>query len=189
MDGEDSNWLLDHPAESFSYRERRMAEHIVERIFAREPSARVLVWVGHGHGQKGTRLKMMAQYLWELTGEEPFSAYQLTGDGRRPGVDVLIRHPLPAYRHGRPDWLRTATACALAGTVDPPGTYLVQLHLATEGPSSTPLDQLLTDTDGVFELLAPVGDYLVRLWSPNEQLVHTQLIAVRGPVAGLRLEG
>jgi hypothetical protein len=110
MDTEDAAWLVAHPKEMFSYRERRMAEHIVERIFAREPSARVLVWVGHGHAQKGTRLKMMAQYLWELAGDEPFSACQLTGAGRRPGVDVLIRHPPPTYTRGRPDWLRTATA-------------------------------------------------------------------------------
>jgi hypothetical protein len=63
-------------------------------------------------------------------------------------VDVLIRHPLPAYTHGSPDWLRTATTCPLAGIVDPPGAYLVQLHLATEGPSSTPLDQVLTGRTG-----------------------------------------
>ena len=189
MDTQDSAWLLAHPQEQFSYRERRMAEHIIERIFAREPSARVLVWVGHGHGQKGTRLKMMAQYLWELTGDEPFSTYQLTGDGRRPGVDVLIRHPPPTYISGRPDWLRTPTACPLAGTVDPSGAYLVQLHIASEGPGSTPLDQVLTDAGGAFELLAPPGDYLLRLWAPNEQLVHTRPISLRGPIADLRLTG
>jgi hypothetical protein len=84
MDTEDATWLLAHPEEVFGHRERRMAEHIVERIFARDPSARVLVWVGHGHGQRGTRLKMMAQYLWELTGEEPFSATSSAVPGGDP---------------------------------------------------------------------------------------------------------
>jgi len=187
MDSEDTAWLLAHPEEQFSYRERRMAEHVVERIFAREPSARVLIWVGHGHERKGTRLKMMAQYLWELTGEEPFSACQVTGQGQRPGVDVLIRHPEPSYRYRRPDWLRTSTSCSLTGAVDPPDAYLVQLHPATEGPTSTPVDQVLTHLDGAFELLAPTGDYLLRLWAPDEQLVRSRPIAVRGPMTGLRL--
>ncbi len=78
MDADDAVWMQTHPDEAFAYRERRMAEHIVGRILEREPAAGALVWVGHGHGQKGTPLKMMAQYLWELAGEEPFSAYQLT---------------------------------------------------------------------------------------------------------------
>src|SRR5262249_1310095 len=153
-----------------------------------EPLARVLVWVGHQHGQKGLQPKTMAQYLWELTGEEPFSAYQLTGTGNRHGVDVLIRHPPPTYTRGRPNWLRTATAGSIAATIDPPGRDLVQLHLASEGPTSTPLDQFLTEPDGAFELLAPAGDYLLRLWSPDEHLVYTGPLTVHGQMAELRLD-
>jgi hypothetical protein len=131
----------------------------------------------------------VAQYLWELTDEEPFSAYPLTGAGRRPGVDVLIRHPPPVYMRGRLDWLRTTSSCSLRGSVDPPGAYLVQLHPATEGDTSTPLDQRLTDAEGEFELLAPPGDYLLRLWAPDERLAAARSIAVHGPRADLGLRG
>jgi hypothetical protein len=44
------DWLQAHPDEMFSCRKRRMDEHISERVLALEPSARVLVWVGHDHG-------------------------------------------------------------------------------------------------------------------------------------------
>ena len=48
------------------------------------------------------------------------------------------------------------------GTIAPPMSYLVQLHLAREGPAGTPVDQYLTGEDGAFELLAPPGEYLLR---------------------------
>jgi len=50
-------------------------------------------------------------------------------------------------------------------------SYLVQLHLAREGPAGTPVDQYLTGEDGAFELLAPPGEYLLRWWSSDEQVV------------------
>jgi hypothetical protein len=191
LDREDSAWLQAHPeADLFIERERRMAEHITERILRPEPAARVLVWVGHGHGQKGTPVKMMAQYLWELAGEEPYAVYQLTGPGNRPGVDLLIRHPQPSYTRQRPDWLRQADRHAIAGRIQPPGACLVQLHLAAEGAAGTPVDQLLTDADGGFELLVPAGDYLLRLWSAtDERLTHTRPLTVNGSIADLRLPG
>jgi len=191
LDLADSAWLQAHPeADLFVERERRMAEHIVERILRPEPTARVLVWVGHGHGQKGTPIKMMADYLWELAAEEPYSTYQLTGPGSRPGVDLLIRHPRPTYTHQRPDWLRQADRHAVAGQVEPSGACLVQLHLAAEGAAGTPVDQLLTDADGRFELLVPAGDYLLRLWSAaDERLILSRPLTINGSLADLRLPG
>jgi uncharacterized iron-regulated protein len=63
MDEADLAWMQEHPDESGEYRERRMAEHIIERILQKEPAARVLIWVGYGHAYKSRpsgRLKMMA---------------------------------------------------------------------------------------------------------------------------------
>jgi hypothetical protein len=187
MDGDDFEWVQAHPDELVTYRERRMAEHIVERILQPEPTARVLVWVGHGHGQKGSRFKMMAQHLWDLVGDEPFSAYQLTGDGRRPGVDALVRHPMPTYENGRPDWLRQDGRVSVTGSVSAPGTHLVQLLLASEGGRGTPVDQTATRREGKFELLVPPDEYLLRFWGPDEQLVDSRLLRVTTTQVGLQL--
>ena len=89
----------------------------------------------------------MALHLWEMTGDEPFCAYQLTSGGNRPGVDLLIRHPEPHYARGRPDWL-CVDRHSVQGWIDPRAACLVQLQPAAEGPSSTPTDQLLTDAPG-----------------------------------------
>ncbi len=63
MDEADLLWMEEHPDESGEYRERRMAEHLIERILQKEPAARVLIWVGYGHTYKHCPpglLKMMA---------------------------------------------------------------------------------------------------------------------------------
>jgi uncharacterized iron-regulated protein len=95
MDEADDAWMEEHPDDSGQYRERRMAEHIIERILQKEPAARVLIWVGYGHAYKYTPpdgLKRMAAWLWELSGEEPFSCYQQTGGLPQRWVDLVIRH-------------------------------------------------------------------------------------------------
>ncbi len=73
MDEADFTWMEEPPDESAEYRERRMAQHIIERILQQEPRARVLIWVGYGHAYKYTPpdgLKRMAAWLWELAGED-----------------------------------------------------------------------------------------------------------------------
>ncbi len=44
MDEADGAWMQEHPDESGEFRERRTAEHIIERILQQEPAARVLIW-------------------------------------------------------------------------------------------------------------------------------------------------
>jgi hypothetical protein len=188
VDGGDLRWMQTHPQDAMAFRERRMAEHIVDRILAPYPDARVLVWVGHGHAQKlDMGVKMMALHLWDMGGDEPFSAYQLTGAGSRPGIDLLIRHPVPTYLRGRPDWLRRGRH-AVRGVVQSPGACLVQLQPAAEGSSSTPTDQLLTEDDGRFELLVPPDDYLLRVWTGAGQVSTPRPLAVTGDLDGLRVE-
>ena len=185
LDAEDATWAQSHPENVMAFRERRMAEHLVDRILGPEPAARAVVWVGYGHAQKiDLGLKMMALHLWEITGEEPFCAYQLSSEGSRPGVDVVIRHPPPRYEHGRPDWLRV-DGHSVCGVLEPPGECLVQLLPSTEGPASTPTDQLLTEADGAFELLVPEGDYLLRVWRGEGRPGTTEHLAVTRPIEGL----
>ncbi len=193
MDEADHAWMEEHPDDSGEYRERRMAEHIIERILQKKPAARVLIWVGYGHAYKCRPpggLKMMAAWLWELSGEEPFSCYQQTGGLPQPWVDLVIRHPEPTYRNGRPAWLRTPDRCVVQGRIVPPASSLVQLHLTQEGPVGTPVDHYLTDEDGAFELLAPKGAYLLRWWSPDERVIgerpvtlHTERCEIDLPLA------
>lgn len=63
MDEAGLAWMLPHPDKSGEYRERRMAEHIIERVLQKEAATRVLIWVGYGHAYKPRppgQLKMMA---------------------------------------------------------------------------------------------------------------------------------
>ncbi len=120
---------------------------------------------------KTSRGNPKAAWLWELVGEEPFSCYQQTGGLPQCWVDLVIRHPEPTYRNGRPAWLRTPDRCVVQGRIVPPASTLVQLHLTQEGSAGTPIDQYLTEEDGAFELLAPKGTYLLRWWSPDERVI------------------
>jgi hypothetical protein len=98
MDANNGERLLDHPGD-MQLRERRMAEHIAERVLHPEPAARVLIWVGHQHGQKIERgLKMMAMHLWEITAEEP--VLRISDDWCRQRRDTTLRHAC-GYRPGR----------------------------------------------------------------------------------------
>jgi hypothetical protein len=110
----------------------------------------------------------------------------LTGAGRRPGVDLLIRHPEPRYEQERPDWLRV-NRYSVQVVVEPQGEYLVQLQPAAEGPTSTPADQLLTGADGQFELLVPEGDYILRLWRREVEVGEPCHITVTRSVEDLRI--
>ena len=64
---------------------------------------------------KTSRGNPKAAWLWELVGEEPFSCYQQTGGLPQCWVDLVIRHPEPTYRNGRPAWLRTPDCCVVQG--------------------------------------------------------------------------
>ena len=190
MDAEDMAWMQAHPNEAMAFRERRMAEHIVERILEPHPTSTALVWVGYGHAYKrtpkGFPAQMMAQHLWQLSGDEPFSAYQLSprpaGGSWRPGgeVDMVIQHSRPSYERGRTDWLRKSDRTSLRGSVEPAGEYLVQIHLMSEGVEGTPIDQLLTRQDGAFELLVPEGRYLLRVWSGAGRIIWSEELQVAG---------
>lgn len=60
-------------------REEIQARNLQERIFAKNPRAKVVVWAGYGHVYKRAPRpggKLMAQWFWEKTGIEPFSVFE-----------------------------------------------------------------------------------------------------------------
>ncbi len=61
-------------------REEAQARNLYERVLKAKPDAKVVVWAGYAHVYKRespTFGKAMAQWVWELTGREPFSLYQV----------------------------------------------------------------------------------------------------------------
>jgi hypothetical protein len=68
-----------------------MARHIQENTLQKDPSAKVLIWVGMGHACKVPidGQAWMACRLWKLTGIEPYTIYQLS-DGGDPRHDSRI---------------------------------------------------------------------------------------------------
>jgi len=96
MDEADHAWMEEHPDDSGEYRERRMAEHIIERILQKEPAARVLIWVGYGHAYKYCppgRLKMMAAWLWELSGRN--HSHAINRREGSPNVGLIWSSAIP----------------------------------------------------------------------------------------------
>lgn len=66
--------------ESGRDREEAQARNLYERVLKDKPDAKVVVWAGYAHVYKRespTFGKAMAQWVWELTGREPFTLYQV----------------------------------------------------------------------------------------------------------------
>lgn len=68
-----------------NFREHLQAQNLKERIFDRDPKAKVLVWAGRAHvletaekGQDGSEWRPMAYEFKRMTGEDPFSVYLAT---------------------------------------------------------------------------------------------------------------
>ena len=75
-------------------RERGQAENLKNRIFSKDPQAKVLIHVGYGHNSEAARkngTKLMAGYLKEFTGIDPLTIDQ-TIMSERSSTDY--EHPL-----------------------------------------------------------------------------------------------
>jgi hypothetical protein len=85
------------PIRGIPAREAAMARNIDEQILHRDPGAKILIWVGMGHACKqplevnGKMEPFMALRLWQRTGIEPFTIYQLTDSGDPALDDRLYR--------------------------------------------------------------------------------------------------
>lgn len=73
-------------------RERGQAENLKNRIFSKDPQAKVLIHVGYGHNSETTRkngTKLMAGYLKEFTGIDPLTVDQT----------AMSEHSASEYEH------------------------------------------------------------------------------------------
>ena len=73
-------------------RERGQARNLVDRIFAKNPKAKVFIYVGYAHGAKATfpgGARMMGDYFKELSGIDPFTIDQ----------SMMFAHSRPDAEH------------------------------------------------------------------------------------------
>lgn len=148
-------------AELAKLREAGQANNIHERIFARDPEAKVLIHVGYGHLDKtalfahADRTRERPAYrplLAKFTATEPFILQR--ADGSTPVllnqsrfVDMQVIFPDYGHQHGRPAWLiglagRTASpvpATLLAAT----GRRLVLAYDKAHGADALAVDAVL----------------------------------------------
>ena len=85
------------PAGDNSFRDRRQAENIQERVFAKDPSAKLLVLAGRGHASEVTASDgwtPMASVLKRITGIDPFTVF-----GVRMGERLTREEEDPHYRY------------------------------------------------------------------------------------------
>ncbi len=84
------------PEQRIAAREQGQAQNIIDRILAKDPRARVLVYVGHGHLTKGPydwggkNVPMMAERLRARTGIDPLCIDQAREDPVGPAMDAIL---------------------------------------------------------------------------------------------------
>jgi hypothetical protein len=85
------------PSGDNNFRDRRQAEHLQERVFARDPAAKVLVLAGRGHASEVTApdgWTPMASVLKRITGIDPFTIFAV-----RMGERLTPEEEDPQYRY------------------------------------------------------------------------------------------
>lgn len=85
-------------------REEAQARNLYERVLKAKPDAKVLVWAGYAHVNKRRTSfgKAMAERVWELTGREPFTLYQIIDDLDPYFADAPLYKPLVLDAPDRP---------------------------------------------------------------------------------------
>jgi hypothetical protein len=86
-------------------REEIQARNLYDRILKDKPAAKVVVWAGFGHVYKRTSKSMgkaMAGWIWELTGHEPFSLFQVADALDTHYADAPFYAPLVIEAPDRP---------------------------------------------------------------------------------------
>ncbi|HEV7504442.1 MAG TPA: hypothetical protein VGS07_06000 [Thermoanaerobaculia bacterium] len=85
------------PGGGIELREREQARHLVERIFQKDPKAKVLVHAGYSHILKAASSpgsKWMAAYFKESTGIDPLTVNQ----------EIMTEHSAPEFEHPLYRW-------------------------------------------------------------------------------------
>lgn len=170
-------------------RERDQAANLMAAIFSRNPDARVVIHVGHGHVNERPAptepqaFEAMAQRLKAATGRDPLTISQTTcrsagtvavvaeafrkpdgGIERESRVDLYVGHPPLQFENGRPTW-RLAAGDRPVAT---PATFLgrserviVEARPEHAGPGVVPVDRILLFPGDELPLLLPAGRYRI----------------------------
>lgn len=138
----------DHIADSSIERETGAAQNLIKQIFARDPKARVFMYVGYGHAAKQTAprkdgWKSVATLLREQLGTDPLTIDQAVMYGRG---DARVDHPqyraaMQRFAPVRPIVLKAATGGHVTIGVRP-GSFDMQVFHPDEtmhGPHGRPL--------------------------------------------------
>ena len=164
-------------AELAKLREAGQANNIHERIFARDPRAKVLIHVGYGHLDKtalfahADRTRESPAYrplLAKFAATQPFILQR--ADGSTPVllnqsrfVDMQVIFPDYGHQHGRPDWLvslagRTASPVP-AALLPATGRRLVLAYDKAHGADALAVDAVLVQAgQPAPSLMLPPGE-------------------------------
>lgn len=171
-------------------RERKEAENIYNRIFVKNPKAKVVIHCGYGHGQDkkiSNELSMMGYYLKDKSRINPFvvnQIYYISDTISEPifflspitnriwhlpsDYDAEIFLPKPKWVNNRPNWYSIGKKRyeylpdLKEMNLTPP--FLMQAFIKNEGENAVPLDQIeIDDINQPKGLWLYPGSYIFRV--------------------------
>lgn len=187
---------------SVAARARTQAENLVERVFAADPDAKVLIHVSQAHAAEvpfpafGTLTPWLAAQLENLTGVDPLTidqTYCRSESGAHElaipsaplpegAFDIAVAQPEPRFFRGRPQWRIDAGAVAIelpeTFTADNART-LIEARIADEPPDVIPVDRLLLRPGEHLALLLPVGRIRLTQYREGGGAPRTLVLNVR----------
>ena len=183
-------------------REEGQASNLIERIFKREPQAKVLIHVGYSHAAEvalptfGQDIEWMAARLKAKTGVNPLTIDQFrcaaTGDALAlsqsatdlpPGAhDIAIAHPATEFFRGRPQWRIDAGDIAIelpASLMVDDVRTLMEARYEAEPPDAIPIDRLLLEPRERLPLLLRPGAIRIEQFFEDGRTPRTLILNVR----------
>lgn len=181
-------------------REAAQAQNLIDRVFANEPNARVLIHVGHAHlleepDQSGN--DWMARRLKAQTGIDPLTIEQTrwaaAGDEyvlcdpatlTATDVDIHLGAPNIRFENGRPLWRQHAgqravpAPRALASAAEP---IIIEARFVSEPDNAVPADRVLLRPGEDIPLLLAPGRYRIEAWTQSAGWLSAIDIAVDHP--------
>jgi hypothetical protein len=189
-------------AGSVAARAQAQAENIVERIFASDPNAKVLIHAVRSHAAEvplpafDVSTSWMTTRLKALTGINPLTIDQTYCRSQTAALelaipsaplpdgafDIAVAHPAPEFFRGRPQWRIDAGAVA----IELPEAFtgggartLIEARLEGEPPDAIPVDRLLLWPGERLPLLLPVGQVRVTQYREGGGTPRTLVLNVR----------
>jgi hypothetical protein len=180
--------------EALNTREAGQTANLVQRIFARDADARVLIHVGHQHNLETTErvgavaslrrreIVWMARRLKDTLGIDPLTIDQTTfaasqtgvcigtgpGGGLPEGRDMYVAHTERFITQHRAEWRRARGEVFVtlpSGLAPADARAVYEARRAEEPDEAVPIDRVLVDPGEVVAMMLPPGRYRVRAWS------------------------